>query len=399
MRSSAPEKALAFFGQLAMDTQEYSKVDEDRLKDVQELQKNLGLNLATASHDKQFTDKWGPELRKLGTEHIELSKYNSGGPFGYQLLGGIMRYGNYDAKFLNPIAEHVAQLHQKDPGLFAETKMVNSWIKNPYNPSGVNGPGYDPVTAMLEALGNSPEAAKKFLPTPRLRHADGTVTAEPQTTSGGQGRRRDQQLPRLLHQREVGVLPDGGSLRTRRKLRLHSATCPTPSATPWRQRPSVTGRGAGSRCRAGRGHRRGDAASRGEVQRGPDSAQGAPRGEGRSLGVMGAGSSPTSTGRRRGTTRTACSPRARTRTGASTSRTPRTGTGRAASSGASSHLGQHRTRLRRSRPRSRSTRSVLEGAVGPDGKITDEVEGWAWAAVRVGQADVDEEGPALTIRM
>ncbi|MFJ4526091.1 hypothetical protein ACIP4Y_35050 [Streptomyces sp. NPDC088810] len=171
-----PEKALAFFGQLSTDTYEYGKVDSERLKDVQELQKNLGLNLATASHDKDFTDKWGPELRKLGTERIPLAKHDYGGPFGYQLLGGIMRYGNYDAKFLNPIAEHVAQLHAKDPYMFAENKVVNSPFKNPFNPSGVNGAGYDPATAMLEALGNSPEAAKKFFADPPTAYnEDGTV--------------------------------------------------------------------------------------------------------------------------------------------------------------------------------------------------------------------------------
>jgi hypothetical protein len=171
-----PEKSLAFFGQLSTDTYEYGKVDPERLKDVQELQKNLGLNLATASHDKEFTDKWGPELRKLGTERIPLAKHDYGGPFGYQLLGGIMRYGNYDAKFLNPIAEHVAQLHQKDPYRFADNKVVNSPFKNPFNPSGVNGAGYDPATAMLEALGNSPEAAKKFFADPPTAYnEDGTV--------------------------------------------------------------------------------------------------------------------------------------------------------------------------------------------------------------------------------
>ncbi|MFF2523773.1 hypothetical protein [Streptomyces liangshanensis] len=171
-----PEKSLAFFGQLSTDTYEYGKVDAERLKDVQELQKNLGLNLATASHDKEFTDKWGPELRKLGTERVPLAKHDFGGPFGYQLLGGIMRYGNYDAKFLNPIAEHVAQLHQKDPYLFAENKMVNSPFKNPFNPSGVNGAGYDPATAMLEALGNSPEAAKRFFADPPTAYnEDGSV--------------------------------------------------------------------------------------------------------------------------------------------------------------------------------------------------------------------------------
>jgi hypothetical protein len=171
-----PEKSLAFFGQLSTDTYEYGKLDKERLADVQELQKNLGLNLATASHDKDFTEKWGPELRKLGTERIPLYKHDYGGPFGYQLLGGIMRYGNYDAKFLNPIAEHVAQLHQKDPYMFAENKVVNSPFKNPFNPSGVNGAGYDPATAMLEALGNSPEAAKKFFSDPPTAYnEDGTV--------------------------------------------------------------------------------------------------------------------------------------------------------------------------------------------------------------------------------
>ncbi|MHB9858474.1 hypothetical protein [Streptomyces sp. YIM S03343] len=171
-----PEKSLAFFGQLATDTYEYGKVDPERLKDVQELQRNLGLNLATASHDKEFTDKWGPELRKLGTERIPLAKNDYNGPFGYQLLGGIMRYGNYDAKFLNPIAEHVAQLHKKDPYMFADNKVVNSPFKNPFNPSGVNGAGYDPATAMLEALGNSPEAAKKFFTDPPTAYnEDGTV--------------------------------------------------------------------------------------------------------------------------------------------------------------------------------------------------------------------------------
>lgn len=172
-----PEKSLAFFGQLATDTHDYAKVDKTRLADVRELQRNLGLNLATASHDKAFSAEWGPELRKLGTQQIPLSKYdNSGGAYGYQLLGGIMRYGNYDAKFLNPIAEHVAQLHQQDPYRFAGNKQVNGFLENPYNPSGKNGAGYDPTTAMLEALGNSPEAAKKFFTDePTAYNEDGTV--------------------------------------------------------------------------------------------------------------------------------------------------------------------------------------------------------------------------------
>ncbi|WP_097866891.1 DUF6571 family protein [Streptomyces sp. rh34] len=174
--SLGPEKSLAFFGQLSTDTHEYGKVDKERLADVQALQRNLGLNLATASNDKAFSAEWGPDLRKLGTERIPLARNDYGGVYGYQLLGGIMRYGNYDAKFLNPIAEHVAQLHQKNPNTFAGTNQTNAYAGNPFNPSGKSGSGFDPVTSMLEALGNSPDAAKKFFTdSPTAYNDDGTV--------------------------------------------------------------------------------------------------------------------------------------------------------------------------------------------------------------------------------
>ncbi|MET9656628.1 hypothetical protein [Streptomyces sp. NPDC006510] len=182
-----PEKSLSFFGQLSTDTQSHGAVDKKRLKDVQDLQKNLGLNLAMASQDKEFTAKWGPELRGLGTERIPIGagRYGYDTAYGYQLLGGIMRYGNYDAKFLNPIAEHVAQLHQKDPRMFAGTRVMNGLLVNPFNPSGVNGAGYDPSIAMLEALGNSPDAAKHFFTDePTAYNEDGTINRDAQADLG-----------------------------------------------------------------------------------------------------------------------------------------------------------------------------------------------------------------------
>ncbi|MEU9057593.1 hypothetical protein AB0D13_01545 [Streptomyces sp. NPDC048430] len=183
-----PEKSLAFFGQLARDTYDYTEVDEQRLKDVQALQKNLGLNLATASHDKAFAAEWGPELRKMGTERVPLAKNDYGGPFGYQLLGGIMRYGNYDPKFLNPIAEHVVQLRQKDHDFFYGSKGLPGGPENPLNPSGVNGSGYDPVTSMMEALGHSPEAAKQFFSAePTAYNEDGT----PKSGTADLGKNKD----------------------------------------------------------------------------------------------------------------------------------------------------------------------------------------------------------------
>ncbi|MET9377250.1 hypothetical protein ABZX98_24440 [Streptomyces sp. NPDC002992] len=172
-----PKGALEFFGQLSTDTYEYAELDKQRLADVQELQRNLGLNLATATQGgDKWTESWSTEMRKLGTERIPLAKNDYNGPFGYQLLGGIMRYGNYDPKFLVPIAEHVTQLHAKDPFMFADNKAIGGWQKNPFNPSGVNGAGYDPMVPMLEALGHSPEAAKEyFTKEPTAYNKDGSV--------------------------------------------------------------------------------------------------------------------------------------------------------------------------------------------------------------------------------
>ncbi|WP_328487400.1 hypothetical protein [Streptomyces zaomyceticus] len=173
-----PKGALEFFGQLSTDTYDYSKVDKQRLADVQELQKNLGMNLATATQGGDaWTDKWSTDMRKLGTERIPLVKYDNNPAFGYQLLGGIMRYGNYDPKFLVPIAEHVTQLHAKDPYLFANSKpMGGGWLQNQYNPSGVNGSGFDPMVSMLEALGHSPEASKEyFSKEPTSYNKDGSL--------------------------------------------------------------------------------------------------------------------------------------------------------------------------------------------------------------------------------
>lgn len=180
-----PKGALEFYGQMSTDTYDYAKQDLQRLKDVQQLQQNLGLNLATATRstsDPSLPPSFALELRKLGAERIPLGKYEQNPPFGYQLLGGIMRYGNYDPEFLLPIAEHATQIHAKDPDFFNQSRQLNGYGKNMLNPSGINGAGYDPVVSFLEALGHSPDAASQFFDPEREPHAynrDGTEKSGP----------------------------------------------------------------------------------------------------------------------------------------------------------------------------------------------------------------------------
>ncbi|MFF5705406.1 hypothetical protein ACFY7H_23325 [Streptomyces sp. NPDC012794] len=162
--SLGPKGALQFFGQLTTDTGARD-FDEQRLKDIQDLQKNLGLNLATATdpdNPQHLPDRFAQDLRRLGTERIALSKYDGNPPFGYQLLGGIMRYGNYDPRFLVPIADHAIQVQQQDKNFFFQNKPINGWTQTQFNPSGGSGAGFDPVNSFLEALGHSPEAATEF---------------------------------------------------------------------------------------------------------------------------------------------------------------------------------------------------------------------------------------------
>ncbi|WP_240138766.1 hypothetical protein [Streptomyces sp. MUM 178J] len=211
-----PRGALEFFGKLSTDTYDYSELDKQRLADVQALQRNLGLNLATATNPAGATDawtqKWSDEMRKLGTERLPLTKYDYNGPFGYQLLGGIMRYGNYDPKFLNPIAEHVVQLHAENPHRFSENKPIGGWEKNVFNPSGTNGAGYDPVLSMLEALGHSPEAAKQFFSAePTAYNEDGTVKEGAADLGKIDGDRASDYLT-FFTSKEYDSFPDTGRL-------------------------------------------------------------------------------------------------------------------------------------------------------------------------------------------
>ncbi|WP_405555659.1 hypothetical protein OHV08_17515 [Streptomyces canus] len=171
---------LQLYGQLALQT---ADAGDERKALLQELQRNMGNNLATATNPGKtphLDEQWTADLRKLGTQHIALYPDSMReGPYGYQLLGGILRYGDYDSSFLTPIAEHVTQLHAKDPYFFAGTKSDFGGPEYGFNPSGKNGAGYDPMNSVLEALGHSPQAATDYFTPPMEKYAeDGTHKGE-----------------------------------------------------------------------------------------------------------------------------------------------------------------------------------------------------------------------------
>lgn len=174
-----PEKTLEFYGSMALDGT--AGDDEVRLALTKDLQQSMGLALANATdpdHKYHVPASWGDQLRKLGGQRLQLENAGLNQPYGYQVLGGLLRYGNYDAAFINPIAGHIVQLHHQNPNLFTLNRPMTGGLDADfgYNPSGKVGAGYDPLTSALEALGHSPEASKAFFAddSPKVYNADGS---------------------------------------------------------------------------------------------------------------------------------------------------------------------------------------------------------------------------------
>ncbi|WP_330460156.1 hypothetical protein OIB37_26765 [Streptomyces sp. NBC_00820] len=173
-----PDKALKFYAQMSLDGTS-GHVSAMRLDEVRDLQKVMGYTLANATdpdHTHHLADSWGTEFRRLGTQQIGWERGQMDKPFGYQVLGGLLRYGNYDPRFLTPIAEHITQVHKENPHFFAPGGHADNPDLYGYNPSGKLGTGNDPLNSVLEALGHSPEASEKFFTQPPTAYnEDGTV--------------------------------------------------------------------------------------------------------------------------------------------------------------------------------------------------------------------------------
>jgi hypothetical protein len=186
-----PRQTLEFYGAMSIDGTD-GDASKTRLAGVQDLQKYMGHALANATDpytpqsikgDRQHLPTWwGAEFRKLGTQEIEWERGMFSRPYGYQVLGGLLRYGNYDPAFLTPIAEHVTQLHQDNPHRFTANKPELSDDRYGFNPSGKLGSGNDPLNSVLEALGHSPEAAEQFFTQPPTAYnEDGTIKSGEKT--------------------------------------------------------------------------------------------------------------------------------------------------------------------------------------------------------------------------
>ncbi|CCK28233.1 hypothetical protein BN159_3854 [Streptomyces davaonensis JCM 4913] len=134
--------------------------------ELDEMQKNLSLTVAAATNsDSSEMKQWKKDMVALGDDPIRepgpAPHGDSGGPDGFIVMSNLMRYGDYDDKFL---VDYGDALIKEDKRVMANADGLygSGWgTGDTVNHLG-NDAGNDPLTGYMKALANSPAAATQF---------------------------------------------------------------------------------------------------------------------------------------------------------------------------------------------------------------------------------------------
>lgn len=134
--------------------------------ELKEMQKNLSLTVAAATNsDTAEMRQWKKDMVALGDDPIRepgpAPHGDSGGPDGFIVMSNLMRYGDYDDKFL---VDYGAALIKEDRRVMANADgpYGSGWgTTSQVNHIG-NDEGNDPLTGYMKALAHSPAAATEF---------------------------------------------------------------------------------------------------------------------------------------------------------------------------------------------------------------------------------------------
>ncbi|WP_367320473.1 hypothetical protein [Streptomyces sp. HUAS ZL42] len=156
--SLGPEGTLNFWTGIN-DTHGAWKLGQQRVDQYDDLQKNLSLTLATASQsDSAAMADWKYRM----VDMVDKPVGRTGGfPLGGQVMTNLMRWGDYDDRFLVDYGDKLIETEKK----FTSNGRHGAWRRTGADPllnhTGTDS-GWDPMTGYLKALSNSPDAATEF---------------------------------------------------------------------------------------------------------------------------------------------------------------------------------------------------------------------------------------------
>ncbi|MFG2766151.1 MULTISPECIES: hypothetical protein [Streptomyces] len=155
-----PKRTLEFW-QGINDFAVNPHVGGERLDKLDDLQRNLGVTLATATQsDSADMTSWKGNMIKLGDQPIGR---DGGGPMGFQVMSNLMRTGDYDDQFLKSYGTKLMETERRLTGNGEHDNMAwqhmgpDPWLNRIGEDS-----GDDPLTGYLKGLSNSPDAATDF---------------------------------------------------------------------------------------------------------------------------------------------------------------------------------------------------------------------------------------------
>ncbi|GGU65043.1 DUF6571 family protein [Streptomyces lavendofoliae] len=154
-----PKETLTFWAGIN-DPRAAYQVGHERVDQYDELQKHLSLTLATASQaDTPEMSRWKYDMVSAGDQPISKNSTT----MGFQVMSNLMRWGNYDDRFLTDYGSKLIETEKKlsDNGRHVPMAWQHMGMDPYLNRTGSDS-GSDPMTGFLKALSNSPDAATDF---------------------------------------------------------------------------------------------------------------------------------------------------------------------------------------------------------------------------------------------
>jgi hypothetical protein len=157
-RKLGPRGTLDFWTGLNDPHSAYA-VGSKRVDQYDDLQKNLGLTLANATQsDTAGMTEWKSGMVDLVDKPVGR---NGGFPLGAQVMSNLMRWGDYDDRFLVDYGDKLIDTEKKFTGNGRHGAWQRMGMDPLVNRTGTDS-GWDPMTGYLKALSNSPDAATEF---------------------------------------------------------------------------------------------------------------------------------------------------------------------------------------------------------------------------------------------
>ncbi|MFE6492194.1 DUF6571 family protein [Streptomyces sp. NPDC057748] len=180
-RKLGAEGTLEAYTKMSLDATSLGPAGQDRVNMVRNIQGDMGamLGLATkTSTPDHLGAGWTTQLMKAGHKQIDVPGAGFAKLYGYQALGALLREGTYDKNFLLSVGRDMVAMDKKNPEIWHESLPWDQ--KMLINLDETGGKGFNPMTGLMQAMSNNPEASAVFFDEPLREdtNKDGIVTTD-----------------------------------------------------------------------------------------------------------------------------------------------------------------------------------------------------------------------------